>query len=163
MAIAAHETGHAIQWAKKSVFIRMRDSVAVPVQIATQIGQMMFSMSLFILLFSMGSGIEKWFEWTTIAGLFIYAAMGVFQLITLPVEFGASRKANSVGHGIVLSLLKGGVVSSQYNVPFKGEVFLVNPNKRIASSKRREPKASTLAVYSGESKLTATWDWAPKL
>ncbi len=94
MAIAAHETGHAIQWAKRSIFIRLRDSVAVPVQIATQIGQTMFSMSLFILLFaSAGSGLENWMMWTTIAGLFIYVAMGIFQLITLPVEFGASKKA----------------------------------------------------------------------
>jgi len=39
--------------------IRFRDTIAVPVQIATQVGQMMFSMSLFILLFSVGSAIEK--------------------------------------------------------------------------------------------------------
>ena len=93
MAIAAHECGHALQWAKKSIMIRFRDTIAVPVQIATQVGQMMFSMSLFILLFSVGSAIEKWLLWTTVAGLFIYGAMGLFQLITLPVEFGASMKA----------------------------------------------------------------------
>ena len=34
---------------------------------------------------------------------------------------------------------------------------------RIASNKRSAPVASTSAVYSGDSKLTATWLWAPKL
>ena len=90
MAIAAHETGHALQWSKKSVLIRFRDSVTVPVQIATQIGQTIFSMSLFMILFF---GISSWMAWTTVAGLLIYSAMGIFQLITLPVEFGASMKA----------------------------------------------------------------------
>ncbi|PLW79969.1 CoA-binding protein [Candidatus Woesearchaeota archaeon] len=43
---------------------------------------------------------------------------------------GASRKPHSVGHGIVLSLLKGGVFSSHDNVAFKGKLFLVNPNAK---------------------------------
>ena len=37
------------------------------------------------------------------------------------------------------------------------------PNRRMASRMRNVPNASTSAVYSGESKLTATWDWAPRL
>ena len=42
-------------------------------------------------------------------------------------------------------------------------VFFSRPRKRIASSRRRVPMASTSAVYSGASKLTATCDWAPRL
>lgn len=36
-------------------------------------------------------------------------------------------------------------------------------NRRIASNKRKLPIASTSAVYSGDSKDTATCDWAPRL
>lgn len=43
---------------------------------------------------------------------------------------GASRKPNSVGQGVVLSLLKGGVFSSHYNKPFVGLIHLINPNAK---------------------------------
>ena len=41
--------------------------------------------------------------------------------------------------------------------------LLFQPRKRIASSRRSVPMASTSAVYSGASKETATWDCAPRL
>jgi len=40
---------------------------------------------------------------------------------------GASRKKDSVGHGILVNLLKGGVFASRYSKPFKGKVYAVNP------------------------------------
>jgi acetyl coenzyme A synthetase (ADP forming)-like protein len=43
---------------------------------------------------------------------------------------GASRKTNSVGHGLLMSLLKGGVFSSQYNVPFIGKIYPINPHTK---------------------------------
>lgn len=93
MAIAAHECGHAIQWKKKTLLIRFRNIITTPVTIATQIGQAMFSMGLIILLFSVGNGFQNWLIWITIAGLILYASMGLFQLVTLPIEFDASKKA----------------------------------------------------------------------
>jgi len=41
---------------------------------------------------------------------------------------GASRKKNSVGQGVLLSLLNGGVFKSKTNLPFKGKIYPVNPN-----------------------------------
>jgi len=43
------------------------------------------------------------------------------------------------------------------------ETGLALQRKRMASSRRKVPMASTSAVYSGDSKLTATWLWAPRL
>ncbi len=90
MAIAAHEVGHAIQWHKKSIMIRVRSVLTTPVQVATGIGQVFFSAGLlFILLF----GLHAWMTWITIGGVIVYGAMGIFQLVTLPIEFDASRRA----------------------------------------------------------------------
>ena len=88
-AISAHEAGHAIQWGKKEFGIRFRDTLAKPVQIATQIGNMMFMLAFFLILFA-GTAAGMW---VTLGGLVIYGSMAIFQLATLPVEFGASRKA----------------------------------------------------------------------
>ncbi len=49
---------------------------------------------------------------------------------------GASRDKSSVGYGIAKSLLKGGVFSCKYNKPFKGDVFLINPNAKNILGKR---------------------------
>ncbi|BDU67476.1 MAG: zinc metallopeptidase [Candidatus Tyloplasma litorale] len=89
MAIAAHEVGHAIQWHKKSVMLRVRGALTKPVQIATAFGQAIFSLGLFFMIFFFST----WLLWTAIAGIVMYAAMGIFQLVTLPVEFDASRRA----------------------------------------------------------------------
>lgn len=43
---------------------------------------------------------------------------------------GASPEKNSVGNGIAVNLLKGGVFRSSYSKPFKGKVFFVNPNHK---------------------------------
>ena len=92
MAIAAHECGHAIQWHKKSVLIRVRDAMVAPVGVATKIGQAMFSMFLLVILIFSTGGVFIWF---TLAGLILYMATGLFQLVTLPVEFDASRRAKN--------------------------------------------------------------------
>ena len=89
MAIAAHETGHAIQWSEKNLSIRIRDSIAKPVSIIAQIGQSIFFFAFFFMFF-VG---QSWLIWLSIGSLAVFGAMGVFQFVTLPVEFGASRKA----------------------------------------------------------------------
>lgn len=41
---------------------------------------------------------------------------------------GASRDPNSVGYGILKNLIKGGVFDSEYCSPFRGRIYVVNPN-----------------------------------
>ena len=43
---------------------------------------------------------------------------------------GASAQKDSVGHGILLSLLKGCVFPSKYAKPFAGKIYAVNPNRK---------------------------------
>src|SRR5439155_17045450 len=82
LGIAAHETGHAIQHAKSYAPLKARMAV-VPVTMAAS------QLLPFILIGGL------WFHLTGLItlGIYCYAILLVFQLITLPVEVDASRRA----------------------------------------------------------------------
>lgn len=86
MAVAAHECGHAIQHARAYPWLGLRSSLVPMVNVGSRLGQIVLMVGLALL--AMGSG-------TTIAwiGLALYATTTVFALVTLPVEFDASRRA----------------------------------------------------------------------
>lgn len=82
--VAAHECGHAIQYAEHYAPIKLR-SAMIPV---TRIGSNLALPLVFLgLIFS--------FEPLAYAGVICFAAATLFQLVTLPVEFNASRRALS--------------------------------------------------------------------
>jgi uncharacterized protein len=85
LGIAAHETGHAIQHAKAYAPLKWRMTV-VPVTMAAS------QMLPFILIGGL------WFHMTGLItlGIYCYLILLVFQLITLPVEFDASRRAKII-------------------------------------------------------------------
>lgn len=85
IGVAAHEAGHAIQYAKNYGPIRLRAKL-VPV---TNIGSAL-SMPLFFV------GLIFAFYPLTILGIILYSLVSVFQLVTLPVEFDASSRAMDV-------------------------------------------------------------------
>lgn len=82
IGVAAHEAGHAIQYATGYFPIKIR-SAMIPV---TQIGSTIaIPLAIFGIIFS-------WQPLVTI-GIFLFCAVVLFQLITLPVEFNASGRA----------------------------------------------------------------------
>ena len=85
LGIAAHETGHAIQHAKAYMPLKARMAIVPVTQIASQ-------MLPFIII----GGI--WFRMTGLItlGIYCYLVLAIFQLITLPVEFDASRRAKII-------------------------------------------------------------------
>ena len=85
IGVAAHEAGHAIQYAKNYAPIRLRAGL---VKITN------FSSMLAIPLFFIGLLFAS--EPLMLAGILLYAAIAFFQLVTLPVEFNASARAMSV-------------------------------------------------------------------
>ena len=82
MGIAAHEAGHAVQYATDYAPIRIRAAI-IP---ATRIGS---NLSWPLLI----AGLI--FNWTALvwAGILLFGLVTVFQLATLPVEFNASHRA----------------------------------------------------------------------
>lgn len=87
-AVAAHETGHAVQHATAYSMLRLRSSMVPIVSIASSMMNYVFmGLLLFGFLFA-GS-------WNAILLLIVgaQAAITLFSLVTLPVEFDASNRA----------------------------------------------------------------------
>ena len=85
VGIAAHETGHAIQHARAYLPLQARMAV-VPV---TQIASQLLPFVIFGGFFFGMLGLIK-------LGILCYLVLTLFQLITLPVEFDASRRAKII-------------------------------------------------------------------
>ena len=84
VGVAAHEAGHAVQYAKGYVPIKLRSAILPVSQIGSQL-----SMPLLLM------GIVLSFELLINLGIIFFCAALLFQLVTLPVEFNASRRAMS--------------------------------------------------------------------
>jgi uncharacterized protein len=104
VAVAAHEAGHAIQHAQRYAWLGMRSKL-VPL---TNIGS-----RLYMLPFIIGMGLATTSQtqssvgmWLMQLGILCFAVVVLFQLVTLPVEFDASRRAREV-------LAQSGIVRSQ--------------------------------------------------
>ena len=81
-AIAAHEVGHAIQHQKAYAPFRLRSALWPAVAFASQAWLFL----LMIGLFAQIAGLMTF-------AIILYAVVVLFQLVTLPVEFDASRRA----------------------------------------------------------------------
>lgn len=82
VGVAAHEAGHAVQYAQEYGPIKVRGAIIPVCNFSSQIsilliilGFVMYSRSLFAV------------------GVVLFAVATVFQVVTLPVEFDASRRA----------------------------------------------------------------------
>lgn len=82
IGIAAHEAGHAVQHAMGYTPIKIRNAL---VPVASLGSRMLFPLVFGGFLLRMGNLIT--------IGAILYAAVLVFQLVTLPVEFNASARA----------------------------------------------------------------------
>lgn len=82
IGVAAHEAGHAVQHATSYMPIKLRNAVLPVANIGSQL-----AMPAILL------GIIMSIEPLVTAGIILFSALVLFQVITLPVEFNASRRA----------------------------------------------------------------------
>jgi Zn-dependent membrane protease YugP len=101
-AVGAHEVGHALQHANAYAFFQFRSALFPAVQFASNIW----------MLFLIGGLFFQVFQFFVIA-IALYSIAVLFQLITLPVEFDASRRAKRQLNdlGLVASTEAGAVQS----------------------------------------------------
>ncbi len=85
IGIACHEAGHAAQHAENYVPIKVRNAVLPIANIGSSAGVFIAIMGYFL-----GFGI------LIDIGIILFAAVVVFQLVTLPIEFNASSRAIKV-------------------------------------------------------------------
>ena len=92
IGVAAHEVGHALQYQAGYLPIKIRSAI-IPV---TQLGS---SLAIPIAVVGLIMGMDLLVQ----VGILLFCAVVAFQLITLPVEFNASRRAMETleGDGIL--------------------------------------------------------------
>ncbi len=105
VGVACHEAGHAIQHAQGFMWMQLRTAM-VPV---TNVGSWL-SYIIIMLGFVLSSTSFIFF------GAVLFSAAVVFSIVTLPVEYDASRRAKSM-------MLKAGVVSSIQEASMAGRVL----------------------------------------
>jgi Zn-dependent membrane protease YugP len=86
LGIVAHEIGHAMQDAADYGPLRVRSGLVPVVRIGSWLGPIIFFAGFFLSA-AIGSTTIAWL------GLLLFAGTVVFALITLPVEFNASKRA----------------------------------------------------------------------
>ncbi len=95
VGVAAHEAGHAVQYATNYGPIKLRMGIVGLTQFASR-------WSVYILLFGLLLSAPT-LAWV---GFWLYAVVAFFQLLTLPVEFNASHRA-------IAALEGGGALSGE--------------------------------------------------
>ncbi|WP_250278749.1 zinc metallopeptidase [[Clostridium] colinum] len=86
LSVAAHEVGHAIQHHYGYMPLTIRSSIAPIVGFSSRVSWILITIGL--IFGFMGSSILL-----LKIGIFLFTAVVIFQIITLPVEFNASKRA----------------------------------------------------------------------
>ena len=88
IGVAAHERGHAIQYAEEYTPMKVRGALVKVTNFSS-------SISMFIVIL----GLIFSFRELALVGVALFSVVVLFQLVTLPVEFNASRRAVKILDG----------------------------------------------------------------
>ncbi len=84
VSVAAHEAGHAVQYAKGYAPIKLRGAIFPLVNIGSKLSWIFIIIGLFL---------PVQYEFVLYFGIVLYSLAVVFSIVTLPVEFNASKRA----------------------------------------------------------------------
>ncbi len=101
LGIAAHESGHAIQDARRYPLLGLRNALVPLASIGSSISWVLMLIGVLFSFFALVK-----------IGILAFAATVVFQLVNLPVEFDASRRAR-------LALVEGGLIDREEDATVK--------------------------------------------
>lgn len=116
IGVAAHECGHAVQDHTNYVPLRLRAAIVPVANIGSTIS---FPLILIGVLFS-------WNQTLINIGILAFSLALIFQLVTLPVEFNASRRA--------LSILSEGGLLTEEEVPMTRKVLFAAALTYVAAA-----------------------------
>jgi len=91
VGIAGHEVGHAIQHARRYVPMYIRSALVPLCTVGSVVGQL--ALGIGVLLAFSGFWLGRWM---LLAGIIGFAVVLLFSLVTLPVEFNASKRAMAI-------------------------------------------------------------------
>lgn len=108
VGIAAHEVGHAIQDARRYAPLVIRNTI-VPL---ASVGSWLSMVLIMVGVMLMAATRSPELRYVVYAGVVFYAIVVVFQMVNLPVEFDASRRAK-------LALADTGIVTQAEMAPVR--------------------------------------------
>lgn len=85
VGVAAHEAGHAVQYARGYLPIKLRNAAVPVVNFGSKLSMPLILLGFFLTMQPLVS-----------VGLLLFGCVAAFQLITLPVEFNASHRALTI-------------------------------------------------------------------
>ncbi len=94
LGVAAHETGHAVQHATGYGPLQLRTAIVPVTRIGSQISPLLIILGVIL-------GMQPLVKF----GIILFSLVALFQLITLPVEYNASRRA--------LATLNSGILTAE--------------------------------------------------
>jgi Zn-dependent membrane protease YugP len=83
-AVAAHECGHAVQHARSYAWLQLRSKLVPAVGISSKLASIILIAGIFTV---------EIFPQLLLIGILLFAATVVFTIVTLPVEYDASKRA----------------------------------------------------------------------
>ncbi len=86
VGVAAHEAGHAAQYAAHYAPVKVRTTIVPATQFSSFLAPILFIIGLLFAGTEAGGALM-------LIGILLFALTAFFQLVTLPVEFNASRRA----------------------------------------------------------------------
>ena len=89
VSIAAHESGHAIQDEKGYVALKIRNSIAPVISVASNLSWPLLIIGIVITSAGYATGGNMLFN----IGIILFVGVVIFHAVTLPVEFNASKLA----------------------------------------------------------------------
>jgi Zn-dependent membrane protease YugP len=100
IGVACHEAGHAIQHARAYKPMWLRSALVPTAKIGSNLGYLVMFAGLFLGSTNM-----------VLVGAFLFSAVLLFQVVTLPVEFDASKRAKVLvgDYGIVTAAERQGI------------------------------------------------------
>lgn len=90
IGVAAHEAGHAIQHAEGYLPIAIRSKLVPVTNFASRMSWIVILLGSLMIVFS---GVSDIGYTVVMAGIGLFSVTALFQLVTLPCEFNASRRA----------------------------------------------------------------------
>lgn len=87
VGVACHEAGHAIQYAQNYAPVRIRAAIIPITNFGAKLAMPLIILGLLL------SSFTPVFTWFAYAGIICFGLSTLFQLVTLPTEFDASKRA----------------------------------------------------------------------
>jgi Zn-dependent membrane protease YugP len=106
VSVACHEAGHAVQYAQNYAPIKLRAAIIPLTNLGSQLAMPLILIGLLLTAFSDIS------SFIVYLGIACFGLSLLFQLVTLPVEFNASRRA-------IAAIEQGGLLTEQEQVGAK--------------------------------------------